>query len=173
MPACTTTNAMRLGRNGGSDPEDLWDFGTVRHAGTVGRAQPNPVQVSGPPLTWEMNGRTPSEDSSNSSSTFTAGRRGVSDTSSVATSVNTKGELPPLPPSAPATTAHKRFDQQATIRHGPNGLSREPSDEDDYNGDYASHREADDDLPDTTMLDSVVLPAIASVRLAPSMHPQI
>ncbi|OJT09579.1 Serine/threonine-protein kinase svkA [Trametes pubescens] len=149
--------------NGGSDPEDLWDFGTVRHTGTVGRAQPNPVQVSGPPLTWEMNGRTPSEDSSNSSSTFTAGRRGVSDTSSIATSVNTKGELPPLPASAPATTAHKRFDQQATIRHGPNGLGREPSDEDDYNGDYTSNREPDDDLPDTTMLDSVVLPAIASL----------
>ncbi|KAI0778813.1 Pkinase-domain-containing protein [Trametes elegans] len=152
--------------NGGSDPEDLWDFGTVRHAGTVGRAQPNPVQVSGPPLTWEMNGRTPSEDSSNSSSTFTAGRRGVSDTSSVATatSVNNKGELPPLPPSAPPS--QKRFDQQATIRHGVSGLSREPSDEDDYdNGDYsgANHRELDDDLPDTTMLDSVVLPAIASM----------
>lgn len=34
------------------DPEDLWDFGTVRHAsrpGTIGRAQQNPIQVSGPP----------------------------------------------------------------------------------------------------------------------------
>ncbi|KAH9849200.1 Pkinase-domain-containing protein [Lenzites betulinus] len=152
--------------NGGSDPEDLWDFGTVRHAGTVGRAQPNPVQVSGPPLTWEMNGRTPSEDSSNSSSTFTAGRRGVSDTSSTATSINStsKGDLPPLPPSAPATTASKRFDQQATVRHGPKGLNREPSDEDDYDSrDYENHREVDDDLPDTTMLDSVVLPAISSL----------
>ncbi|KAI0654461.1 Pkinase-domain-containing protein [Cubamyces menziesii] len=152
--------------NGGSDPEDLWDFGTVRHAGTVGRAQANPVQSSGPPLTWEMNGRAPSEDSSNSSSTLTAGRRGVSDSSSMTASINNKGDLPPLPPSAPASAASKRFDQQATIRHGANGLSREPSDEEDYdNGDYSgpNHHDVDDDLPDTTMLDSVVLPAIASL----------
>ncbi|KAI0652530.1 Pkinase-domain-containing protein [Trametes meyenii] len=151
--------------NGGSDPEDLWDFGTVRHAGTVGRAAVNPVQVSGPPLTWEMNGRVPSDDSTSSSSTFTAGRRGVSDASTLTASVNTKGELPPLPQSAPP--ASKRIsDHQATIRNGPSGLSREPSDEDDYdNGDYsANHRdEVDDDLPDTAMLDSVVLPAIASM----------
>ena len=158
---------FHLYRNGGSDPEDLWDFGTVRHAGTVGRAQANPVQSSGPPLTWEMNGRAPSEDSSNSSSTLTAGRRGVSDSSSMTASINNKGDLPPLPPSAPASAASKRFDQQATIRHGANGLSREPSDEEDYdNGDYSgpNHHDVDDDLPDTSMLDSVVLPAIASVR---------
>ena len=79
-----------------------------------------------------------------------------------------KGDLPPLPQK-------KYTDQQATIRHGTSAgaaagggavpLTREPSDEDDYGTAYASqnHHELDDDLPDTTMLDSVVLPAIASV----------
>ncbi|KAI0800585.1 Pkinase-domain-containing protein [Fomes fomentarius] len=156
--------------NGASDPEDLWDFGTVRHAGTVGRAAPNPVHVSGPPLTWENNGTgtTRSDDSSNSSSTFTAQRRGASDTSSLATTINAKGDLPPIPAGANANASSKKYDQQATIRHGVgnSGLAREPSDEDDYGAEYVgqNHRsELDDELPDTTMLDSVVLPAIASL----------
>lgn len=152
----------------GLDPEELWDFGTVRHAATVGRAQPNPIQVSGPPLTWENNGTTRSEDSSPSSPSFS--RRGPSDSASISTR-----DLPPLPPSAPATP--KKVDQQATVRYGPNSLSKEPSDE--YDEDFEDHDAeeypppsditarqpaTDDELPDTTMLDSVVLPAIASVR---------
>ncbi|KAH9948226.1 Pkinase-domain-containing protein [Amylocystis lapponica] len=163
----------------GLDAEDLWDFGTVRHAATIGRVQPNPIQVSGPPLTWEINGSARSDtSSSNSSSTFTAGRRDTS-ASTAATSVNAKGELPPLPASGPPTpSTPKKLDQQATIRHGPAAatVAREPSDEYDY--DYedpdadvfpaqgaAGNRRAaaDDELPDTTMLDSVVLPAIASL----------
>ncbi|OSX67172.1 hypothetical protein POSPLADRAFT_1164453 [Postia placenta MAD-698-R-SB12] len=159
-----------------SDPEDLWDFGTVRHAATVGRAQPNPIQVSGPPLTWENNGSIRSDESSTSgsSSTVTAGRRDLS-ASTQATSVNHKTELPPLPPSAPPTP--KKFDQQATIRNGTaTGAARQPSDEydDDFDdpdadgfpapGQPGNHIVAvDDELPDTTMLDSVVLPAIASL----------
>lgn len=148
-----------------TDPEDLWDFGTVRHAGTVGRAQQNPVQVSGPPLTWENNG-THRTGSSSSSSISGYSRK---DTASMASSITAKGELPPLPPSAPATP--QKFDKQATIRHGTSGLSREPSDEydDDYEDQVVDPRAhqvtGDDDLPDTTMLDSVVLPAIASVCL--------
>ena len=173
-------------RNGGADPEDLWDFGTVRHAATVGRAAPNPVQVSGPPLTWENNGTTRSDGSSNSggSSYSGSGRRGPSD-SSVATTVTVKGELPPIPSQAqgPPTPTKRAgsYDRQATIRHGNSstsnlnnsnnssnnsGLAREPSDEDEYDSTYghSSHRaDLDDELPDTTMLDSVVLPAIASV----------
>jgi len=160
-----------------SDPEDLWDFGTVRHAATVGRAQHNPIQVSGPPLTWENNGTTRSDDSSasSSSSTFTSGRREVSG-STQATSISAKTELPPLPPSAPSTP--KKFDQQATIRNGTAaGVTRQSSDE--YDDDYEDHDvdgfpasgaalnnprvPIDDELPDTTMLDSVVLPAIASL----------
>lgn len=55
--------------------------------------------------------------------------------------------------------------------------AREPSDEDNYDDQYASTYprgasvveqkravEEEDELPDTTMLDSVILPAIASVR---------
>ncbi|KAM5535883.1 hypothetical protein V8D89_010501 [Ganoderma adspersum] len=168
--------------NGGSDPEDLWDFGTIRHAATVGRAAPNPVQVSGPPLTWENNGTTRSDGSSNSggSSYSGSGRRGPSD-SSTASTVTAKGELPPIPSQAqgPPTPSKRTgsYDRQGTIRLANNstssnstsnnsGLAREPSDEDDYEGTYghSSHRaDLDDELPDTTMLDSVVLPAIASL----------
>lgn len=152
----------------GLDPEDLWDFGTVRHAATVGRSQPNPIQVSGPPLTWENDGTAAPEEPSPTSPSLA--RRGPSDSSSI----NTR-DLPPLPPSAPGTPM--KADQQATIRHPPGSLSREPSDE--YDNDFedpdaeayqapsaATARQplADDELPDTTMLDSVVLPAIASVR---------
>ncbi|EEB94488.1 hypothetical protein MPER_06688 [Moniliophthora perniciosa FA553] len=61
---------------GSSDPEDLWDFGTVRHVsrpGTVGRKE-TPIQVSGPPLTWENNGTQRSDVSSNSSGSSLRGR---------------------------------------------------------------------------------------------------
>ena len=98
-----------------------------------------------------------------------------------------KGDLPPLPPS-PANS-RGQFDQQATVRHTP-GLpvensnsrlshrtpQREPSDEyDEYDDDdpYVDDALANnmgrvhiDEIPDTTMLDSVILPAIASVRIS-------
>ncbi|KAJ7492281.1 kinase-like domain-containing protein [Mycena latifolia] len=161
------------------DPEDLWDFGTVRHAATVGRSQ-NQVHVSGPPLTWENNGTRRSDGSSDSSGSYI----------STNSSITVKGDLPPLPPS-PAVSS-RRSDHQATVRHMPpdNGgsrignhaVQREPSDEydDDYDDQYSdtyttragsttqlsekmSHVQLEDDLPDTTMLDSVILPAIASL----------
>lgn len=153
-----------------TDPEDLWDFGTVRHVATVGRSQPNPVQVSGPPLTWENNSNTSSSSNNGTSrsnhSTSSSGsgysRAESSNRTSLASSVTAKGDLPPLPNAPPPTP--KKYDQQATIRHGV--LARESSDE--YDDDYEDHVVAetvpvDDELPDTTMLDSVVLPAIASV----------
>ncbi|KAF9245650.1 kinase-like domain-containing protein [Melanogaster broomeanus] len=158
------------------DPEDLWDFGTVRHAGrsgTIGRAT-NSIKVSGPPLTWEMNGSTPSDTLS---STIATKRTSVSSTM-------TKTELPPLPASPKSSRASVY--EQATVRHMPSGgpglsngqgtHAREPSDEDNYDDQDAStyprgatitqeKREIEDDeeLPDTTMLDSVILPAIASL----------
>lgn len=151
------------------EPEDLWDFGTVRNAATVGRGHANPVHVSGPPLTWENNGTTRSDDSGGSGSSAYS-RRDSSHLSILSTpsSATAKGELPPVPPPAPGTPTPKKFDQQATIRTG-GGLSREPSDEydDDYEDPVADPRgqivAVDDELPDTTMLDSVVLPAIASM----------
>lgn len=54
-----------------------------------------------------------------------------------------------------------------TIRQAGNGIGKEPSDE--YDEDYEDEDlpppppPVEDELPDTTMLDSVVLPAIASV----------
>ncbi|KII93310.1 hypothetical protein PLICRDRAFT_49368 [Plicaturopsis crispa FD-325 SS-3] len=165
------------------DPEDLWDFGTVRHAtrpATIGRSQPNPIQVSGPPLTWENDG---SRRSSGSTGSGESSRRSAGSATPHASSITTKGELPPLPPSVPSTP--KKYDQQATVRHMPapeapairHSVQREPSDEyEDYDDQYVAASYSprigqkqgqaappDDDLPDTTMLDSVILPAIASL----------
>jgi serine/threonine-protein kinase 24/25/MST4 len=97
-------------------------------------------------------------------------------------------------PSTPLTPTSKRHDQQATVRNTPGsvgqegaqrGSRREPSDEyEDYGDQYPDEHRADspsprkqdnsqrllsveeDPLPDTTMLDSVILPAIASVNFS-------
>lgn len=171
-------------RVGQTDPEDLWDFGTVRNAaarpGTIGRANPNPMPVSGPPLTWEYNGdsvrSTDSGGSGSSQININGGRRGSSSGSdsntSISSSITAKGDhLPPIPQGQ----VPGRFDHQATVRHGlpgekgtkssssgGGGQRKEAVDEYD---DYADDRVPEDDLADTTMLDSVVLPAIASVCL--------
>jgi len=164
-----------------ADLEDLWDFGTVRHtgrSGTIGRAQ-NSIKVSGPPLTWEMNG---SSREASSSSSITAKKASGS-------SLRSKTELPPLPSSPPLASASApparvpSVYEQATVRHMPSGgpsnetqtgHERESSDE-DYDDQYLDtyprgtsvqekqHEPEDDELPDTTMLDSVILPAIASL----------
>lgn len=164
---------LRSTRQDNGDLEDLWDFGTVRHGGrpgTIGRNQ-NSVRVSGPPLTWENNdspsyGREHSQSPTRvNSSTYSA-------------SVTVKGELPPLP-----SPGASRF-EQSTVRHAPLPAEKSPvieqhaeayEDYDDQFVDtYSSAKGSviqqkmqdmhlEDDLPDTTMLDSVVLPAIASV----------
>ncbi|KAI0305061.1 kinase-like domain-containing protein [Russula brevipes] len=153
-----------------TDPEDLWDFGTVRttaRPGTIGRA--SGVPTTGPPLTWDYNNTSRSRASSGSGASIasTNGPRRGSSTevdTTVASSITAKADrLPPLPSSDRGSS--RRIDQQATIRHGPigsnegNGVRREPSDEYDDLEDHPP----EDDLPDTTMLDSVVLPAIASL----------
>ncbi|KAJ3933022.1 MAG: kinase-like domain-containing protein [Lentinula lateritia] len=202
------------------DPEDLWDFGTVRHVndrGTVGRSH-NPVQVSGPPLTWENNG-THSYDSSSSSggssfrrdSSYSHKSNASSHGSSVTMTPNNKGDLPPLPSSAKKSgssgSGSRYSDQQATVRHMPPAagatttaaavastprsgnsrvVHREASDEydddftyEDDEGYAGGYRQSDEileekisrthltddevEVPDTTMLDSVILPAIASL----------
>lgn len=160
------------------DPEDLWDFGTVRHTKTIGRS--NNVPVSGPPLTWENHSNTGRSDGSDGSSKT----HRVTNTGSVkyASTIDTR-DLPPLPPSAPPTPNSNNF-SQSTVRHMPPGtptkssqrpVQREPSDEyDDYDDQYVDYPmkdpsqkmadlHLDDELPDTTMLDSVILPAIASL----------
>jgi serine/threonine-protein kinase 24/25/MST4 len=157
-------------RSTAPDPEDLWDFGTVKttgRPGTIGRA--SGVQPSGPPLTWDYNNNTPRSRGSSGSGASIAStngpRRGPSSESdSGVSSITVKADrLPSLPSSDRGPS--RRIDQQATVRHGVvgstegNGVHREPSD--DYD-DLEDHL-PEDDLPDTTMLDSVVLPAIASV----------
>ena len=149
-------------RSAPADPEDLWDFGTVRNVGrpgTIGRANPNPVQVSGPPLTWEYTKDGTAQRSTpvptvNGNGTGTARRGSASDANSMASSITAKGDRLPAVPQ----------DQQATVRDTPvsqRQAYREPSDEyDDYEDDHPP----EDDLADTAMLDTVVLPAIASVR---------
>jgi serine/threonine-protein kinase 24/25/MST4 len=159
-----------VSRSTATDPEDLWDFGTVRSTarpGTIGRA--STVQVSGPPLTWDYNKTTRSRGSSGSGASIAGanGPRRVPSTETEAVTSPTTARPPglqPLPSSERGSS--RRIDQQATVRHGVvginegNGVRREPSDEfDDF-----EDRLPEDDLPDTTMLDSVVLPAIASVR---------
>lgn len=170
------------------DAEDLWDFGTVRHGGkpsTIGRSQ-NSVRVSGPPLTWENNGSISQHDRSPPSPA-----RRTSGSSSYNSSMATKGDLPPLPP--PGTSNF----EQSTIRHMPssveiqNGHSSQTAEQhlideyDDYDDQYVDtyssskagmlHQKMqemhlEEDLPDTTMLDSVILPAIASVRFVPILE---
>jgi len=152
-----------------TDPEDLWDFGTVKSTarpGTIGRAS-SVLPTSGPQLTWDYNNNTPRSRGSSGSGASIAGtngpRRGPSTEtdSSGTSSITVKADRFP---SADRGSS-RRIDQQATVRHGVvsstegNGVRREPSD--DYD-DLEDHL-PEDDLPDTTMLDSVVLPAIASL----------
>ncbi|KAG6864217.1 hypothetical protein C0991_011347, partial [Blastosporella zonata] len=157
------------------DPEDLWDFGTVRHTNrptTIGRSG------NGPPLTWE------NHDIGHSDASELSARKGSGSGSSIHTpSIR---DLPPLPPSAPPTPSSNSF-SQSTVRHMPpaaqappkssqHSVQREPSDDyEDYDDQYVDEYpksdplqkmedlHVDDELPDTTMLDSVILPAIASL----------
>lgn len=146
-----------------NDPEDLWDFGTVRHPATVGRAKQSSITVSGPPLTWENNGTTRSDGSSSSGHHSFNHNEREPETLYSTESNSSKGDLPPLPATP------KKFDAQGTVRQANNKLSKELSDEydddfEDQDLDVQNRRpQGEDDLPDTTMLDSVVLPAIASV----------
>ncbi|KAF9786881.1 kinase-like domain-containing protein [Thelephora terrestris] len=151
------------------DPEDLWDFGTVRHVGaTVGRAQHNQV-------TDDHGGRnggisaysiTPTPSTIIGATAYD--HKQPADHSPIA---NKGDHLPPIPPPPV-----KKYDVEATVKHALPKVTgtaratvqREPSDEpDDYDEDFV-HNEGrngngDAELPDTTLLDSVVLPALASL----------
>ena len=158
----------------------------VNHPGTVARNQ-HPVPVSGPPLTWENDGvnRTGSDGSGGSARRNAASSSSSSSSTSNTSSLTAKGELPPLPATP------KSYDQQATVRNMPSSGNRAdlkikhkaPSDEfedygEDFLGTYSQStiqqkiapRPVEDDIPDTTMLDSVILPAIASVSFYYSFH---
>ena len=170
------------------DPEELWDFGTVRSTArpaTVGRAY-RPATAE--PSHWESEeGDWKNGSTSPISASPTKQGSGSTGSSTYVASVVNKGDLPPLPSTSPSS---KKF-TQATVRHTPTVvidyaartgnkrvIEREPSDEyDDYEGHYEDYStkvdglerqlegaQLDDDFADTTLLDSVVLPAIASVK---------
>jgi len=88
-------------------------------------------------------------------------------------SVAAKGDLPPVP-----VQTGKKYDSEATVKHGlPNGAPetklRGAIRRDEYEDYDDNYREREDiqpsnganneELPDTTILDSVVLPALASL----------
>lgn len=148
------------------DPEDLWDFGTVRSTArpaTVGRAQAY-KHATGEPHIWE------SEEDWPDGASAQAGEE-------VPRYANDR-DLPPLP----ATPGKPIRFNQGTVRHAPvaateNAGNHRPIERersggyDDYEGakiDGLQHQmedaQLDDELTDTTLLDSVVLPAIASVN---------
>jgi hypothetical protein len=158
----------------------------VRHAGgqaTVGRSHnKSGVQPQDERLTWSgtRRGDNSSGVSSGTSSTLTVTPNGVrpepSDTSTVVATITAKGELPPIP-----VKASEKYNREATVKHGlQNGVpeakmrittSSESLDEyDEYDDDY--HEQANfnngdaDDLPPASILDTVVLPALASVSVS-------
>ncbi|KIL55055.1 hypothetical protein M378DRAFT_28621 [Amanita muscaria Koide BX008] len=158
------------------DAEELWDFGrSTACSSTVGRSQAY-RSAAGDPLTLD-----------NEDEDYTNGihASGSPESPKHLHLMPKKEDLSPLPPSAPPTP--KRF-RQGTVRHAPlatGGLGgnkqiieRESSDEyDEYDEQFEGYPAKvdglahqlegahldDDDLADTTLLDSVVLPAIASL----------
>ena len=167
--------------------DDLWDFGTVRHVSrqsTIGRKDPNShayansVNAYGNANAPPSPTRTRAPPSSNGSP---ATPRRTGSEISLQSSLTAKGEtLPPLPPSAAQSTSIPYEDSQATVRHAePHVQSNvqlqiDEDEEEDYGevlepGPYPPMEPQHDsnrtlqDYPDAGMLDSVVLPAIASV----------
>ena len=184
-----------------SDPDDLWDFGTVRHAGrqaTVNRpvAPPPPVNVPSPTkesrtANGKSNGQssappspTKERRSTEAKSRLSSEPRSGRTINSISSSITAKGDvLPPLPTSDPDSTLTSRFEDEGTVRRGQSPLATRISPQERESSESNDIEEYDDLEPypamepqhdnnkilqedlllDTTMLDSVVLPAIASV----------
>ncbi|KAI5115709.1 hypothetical protein M0805_004055 [Coniferiporia weirii] len=176
---------------GGQELDDLWDFGTVRHVGrqsTIGRKDAANLgyannanayaNANGPPISPP---RARQNVQAHTNGTPTGPRRTGSEIS-LQSSVSTKNDrLPPLPPSVPQTPTMSSYnDSQATVRHAEPpvqssvALQLADDEEEDYGElldpepyppmapQHDNNRHLQD-LPDTAMLDSVVLPAIASL----------
>lgn len=167
------------------DPDDMWDFGTVRNGRTIGRN--NSVRIPGAPLTWENEPSPRAEQFAESKSKRTPSSSTVASYSSAST---TKPERDHATPPSPAKSTSRY--EPSTVRHmnavpehatprivsgQQRSVQREPSDEyEDYDDTYEDaypakgstiHDKMEDlaleELSDTTMLDSVILPAIASL----------
>jgi serine/threonine-protein kinase 24/25/MST4 len=151
----------------GIDPEDMWDFGTVRHGNqptTIGRANHAPSQVHITPDNY----RDHSPDPIPASSGHYRGHNGNGHRVSSGSGSTAKTELPPIPsnnkplPTSP-NQSHLRQDE-GTVRAGQSAAAAGyDSDEEDYDEREEAMRSSMDDFEDRTMLDSVVLPAIASL----------
>lgn len=183
---------MKQNSAAGQEADDLWDFGTVRHVSrqsTIGRKDANNhtfssntnaySQMNTPPSPTRTRATAPSYNGA------AAGPRRTGSEISLQSSITAKGEtLPPLPPAASQSPPASSFsDTQATIRHAEPPVQSnvqlrldEEEEDEDYGellepGPYPPMEPQHDnnrhlqDFPDTAMLDTVVLPAIASVSL--------
>ena len=163
----------------GPEAEDLWDFGTVRHVGTINKAMDsglgsNPAARSsmeyvGPSSSSArpgMNGRTGTTSSSGS---------GSSNLPSAA-NITIKGDLPPGLPGQQGRyndPPGKYADPNARYAHQPESPQKGGTlravgqtgygDEDDEVDDTPPPPGAAEDYEARVMLDSVVLPAITSL----------
>ncbi|PAV22855.1 Pkinase-domain-containing [Pyrrhoderma noxium] len=173
------------------DVEDLWDFGTVRHVNkqsTIGRRDTNRTNSYANSSVVPSSPPRPRQQNNYSNNGTPTGPRRTGSEISLRSSLSMKGEkLPPLPPPQ-ATQQHATpySDTQATIRHAePPSQSNVALqlDDDDEEEDYGElldpeqgstrgepyppmepqHDRHMQELPETAMLDSVVLPAIASL----------
>jgi serine/threonine-protein kinase 24/25/MST4 len=164
----------------------LWDFGTMRHVGgggTVGRVAAPPVAA--PILEEEAYGHQPESRNGSShpggnSNPYSHNANGYSSSSTL---TNLKTELPPVPQSVPAHVGSTPNKALPTPTPSPTKANRYADDDEEgtvrrmaerreasYGSDGSEELRLDleratlaSPVP-PTMLDSVVLPAIASVR---------
>lgn len=166
----------------GAEADDLWDFGTVRHVGTMGRN----MDTSGSGLGSNPAARSSMEyvgPGSGSASVARPGMNGRTGTMSSsgsgssnlpsAANITIKGELPPglaaQTPGRYGDPPGKYADPNARYDSPPRGGTLRAvgnagfgdGDEDDEGG--ASGAAGGDDYEARVMLDSVVLPAITSL----------
>jgi len=161
-PRTTTAIPDASRRDYEEDPDDMWDFGTVRHTGktaTMGRANAPP-----PPIA-ENGVYSSSTASSRSSSTIVAGHNGNGIGHDESRSPSGTGPAD-VNKTLPRPSLEGDRESQGTVRRVAAPLGRrEPSYEDD---DYDDEEQLQDphleDAMHPTMLDSVIMPAIASVR---------
>lgn len=170
-------DSLRIIRDDFDDPDDQWDFGTMRHVGgqgTIGRVAPvaDPIQEEVVYEVEETTGRNGSSHSGGSSTVYAHNPNGHSSSSTL---TNLKTELPPVPPAQiaavnnvnkalPTPRDSRTSEDEGTVRRMLD--RRDPS----YGSDDSEELRQDLERaqlstpPPPTMLDSVVLPAIASVR---------
>lgn len=170
------------------DPEDLWDFGTVRHVGgggTVGKATPAPpiLEEEDYPVHHVPNRSNGSSSSGEGSTIYGHNVNGHSSSSTI---THVKNDLPPVPPQAvnppkaggtpnnvnkalPTGPVLSRYESDGTVRR--NHRSDGSYGSDDSEGLALEMERAQISSPSLgIMLDSVIIPAISSVCLFNLLH---